>query len=40
MVGNIFFERLCLWYRPSLQGTACSKLATETQGQGVKAVQE
>ena len=35
-----FFERLCLWYHPSLQGTGCSKLATETQEQGVKAVQD
>ena len=26
-----FFERLCLWYHPSLKGTTCLKLATETQ---------
>ena len=29
---NLYFERLCLWYHQSLQGTTCSKLATEPQG--------
>ena len=40
MEENIFFERLCLSYHPSLQRTTCSKLATETQEQGVKTVQD
>ena len=31
MEENIFFERLCLLCNPSLQGTTCSKLATERQ---------
>ena len=26
-----YFERLCLWYHPSLQGTTDSKLAIEAQ---------
>ena len=26
-----FFEKLCLWYHPSLQGTASSNLATATE---------
>ena len=35
-----FFERLCSWCLPFLQGTACLKLASETQEQGVKNVQD
>ena len=30
-----YFERVCLWYYPYQQGITCSKLATETQEQGV-----
>ena len=34
------FKKLCFQYDPSQQTITCLKLATETQEQGVKTVQD